>query len=119
LISKGLPREQFPEPIVRIEQQANPKGFLRPAFARYEPDDVFGTSRVARMVSQEILMNNPLATCMTLRPPTDYDLRCTWLARQARNILVEIRQRHSTPEEICKFIYGKLLDEPPFDGHID
>jgi len=117
MIRKGADAAEFPEPIVRIEQQVNPKGdALRLAFARCDPEDVFGASRVGRAVSEEILMNNPIAINMTRRPPSDYDIRCRWLAVQARRVLLEIRDKHPTKEQFCKFLFEDLLDEMPFSS---
>lgn len=115
MIRKGADPAEFPEPIVRIEQQANPKGdALRLAFARCDPEDIFGASRVGRAVSEEILKNNPIAITMSRRTPNDYQNSCTWLAKQGRKILLEIARKHPTPEDFCRFLFEDLLDENPF-----
>jgi len=119
LIRKGVSADEFPQPIVRIEQQINPKGEnLRLYFSHAEPAEIFGASRIGRAMAATFLNNNPAAISMTRRPPTSFDIRSGWLAKQAGGILGEIRQRFATPEEICRYIYVTLLDQPEFDSTV-
>lgn len=110
LIAKGVPADEFPQPIVRVEAQIRPKGANRRIFATMEPDALFGSSRWLRAISRTVLDGNPAAIVMQKREPTDYDRQIAWLRTQAGKALAAVYARNPGYEAFGKFLVDEVIN---------